>query len=199
MACHQAARAAAWQERFWANVRRAGPDECWLWQGRDLYHGYGRMRVPGRGRVGVHRIAWELLNGPVPDGLLVLHTCDVLYPADDITSRRCCNPAHMFLGTNEENSYDRHAKGRDYGGDRHWTRTNPEKCARGDAHPMRQHPERVKRGEDVHGALLTADGVRQARVWIAQGVPQIEVARRLGVSPNAINRMHKGRTWRHVH
>ena len=51
----------------------------------------------------MHRLMWEQKNGPVPDGLFVLHRCDV---------RACCNPDHLFLGTPLDNMQDMHAKGR---------------------------------------------------------------------------------------
>lgn len=53
--------------------------------------------------VPTHRVAWELVNGPIPGGLHVLHRCD---------NRKCQNPAHLFLGTNSDNIADKVAKGR---------------------------------------------------------------------------------------
>jgi hypothetical protein len=63
------------------------------------------MRIGGRhGKdVTVHRLVWEEANGPIPDGLHVLHRCDV--PA-------CCNIDHLFLGTPADNLRDQIAKGR---------------------------------------------------------------------------------------
>lgn len=54
-------------------------------------------------RVKAHRKAWELLHGPIPDGLLVLHTCD---------NPPCIRPDHLFLGTHRDNQQDKWAKGR---------------------------------------------------------------------------------------
>lgn len=91
------------QERFWSTVDRRGDDECWPWLGQ-LNHanGYGQYRW-GRNRSGAHRIAWTLVNGPVPAGNFILHRCDV---------PRCCNPAHLWAGTPKENTADMFAKGR---------------------------------------------------------------------------------------
>lgn len=66
---------------------------CWLWCRRLDRHGYGEMRRDKR-KVGVHRAAYELAKGPVPDGLVIDHLCRV---------RRCANPDHMEPVTNAEN------------------------------------------------------------------------------------------------
>jgi len=50
-----------------------------------------------------HRVTWEIVNGPIPDGLLVLHHCD---------NPPCTNPIHLFLGTIKDNSHDAMHKGR---------------------------------------------------------------------------------------
>lgn len=75
------------------------PSDCILHVGRTSTHGYG-----GVGRNGyAHRAAWEQAFGPVPEGLQVLHRCDV---------RKCINPEHLFLGTNQDNMDDKTRKGR---------------------------------------------------------------------------------------
>lgn len=82
---------------------------CWLWTRSTFGRGagrYGRLKVPGRGSVKAHALAWELRHGPVPDGLCVLHKCDT--PA-------CVNPAHLSLGTIADNARDRQRKGRTRG------------------------------------------------------------------------------------
>ena len=66
--------------------------------------GYGCITVRTGHTSGAHRVAWELANGPIPAGLYVLHRCD---------NRPCCNPSHLFLGTNRDNIADMIAKGRD--------------------------------------------------------------------------------------
>ena len=91
------------EERFWNNVVVLTYDlGCWLWVSRTNEDGYGRTDWKGRSTF-AHRVAWELKNGPIPDGLQVLHKCD---------NPPCCNPDHLFLGTNLDNVKDKISKGR---------------------------------------------------------------------------------------
>ena len=94
--------------RFWARVVRS--DGCWTWTGHVNGKGYGMIRRGvGLGNTTVHRLSWEMHKGPIPDGLLVCHSCD---------NPPCVNPAHLFLGTTTDNMRDMVAKGRS-GGQRH--------------------------------------------------------------------------------
>ena len=88
--------------RFWAKVERG--QECWIWTGarRKGRFQYGRFLLDGKARL-AHRIAWQLTNGPIPDGMCVLHRCD---------NPPCVNPEHLFLGTHADNMLDCSAKGR---------------------------------------------------------------------------------------
>lgn len=87
--------------RFWEKVSKT--DGCWLWTASLTRGGYGQFS-PRKGVIRrAHRIAWLLVNGPVPDGLWVLHRCDT--PA-------CVRPDHLFLGTPKDNHADMEAKGR---------------------------------------------------------------------------------------
>ena len=63
---------------------------------------YGRVKVGGR-RIGAHRYAWSLVNGPIPKGLQINHTCD---------NGRCVRIEHLWLGTQSENIKDAYRKGR---------------------------------------------------------------------------------------
>jgi hypothetical protein len=79
--------------------------ECLLWSGaKDDKgdNGYGVMKFNGK-KLKAHRVSYELHHGPIPPGMLVMHTCDV---------RACCNPEHLRLGTNDENMADMKNKGR---------------------------------------------------------------------------------------
>lgn len=91
---------------FWRRVAVRGPDDCWPWTGaRAGKMRYGCLWWADRVRV-AHRVAWELTYGPIPPGVQVCHSCD---------NPPCCNPAHLFLGDNQENVADREAKGRTRG------------------------------------------------------------------------------------
>jgi hypothetical protein len=80
--------------RFWSRVVSDQETGCWNWLGRLNTSGYGQMDFQGRARV-VHRVAYEVLVGPLPEGLPDLdHLC---------RNRRCVNPAHMEPVSRREN------------------------------------------------------------------------------------------------
>lgn len=93
---------------FWTKVDRKEPDACWLWKASFSDTGYGNARIYKRA-MGAHRAAWILTHGEIPNGLCVLHKCDV---------RACCNPSHFFLGTKKDNLSDMAAKGRSARGEK---------------------------------------------------------------------------------
>lgn len=80
---------------------------CWLWTGWSACaDGYGSIsrRIGNKDKIlRAHRVSYELFKGPVPAGLFVLHQCDT--PA-------CVNPAHLFLGTSQDNASDKVRRGR---------------------------------------------------------------------------------------
>lgn len=88
-------------EAIWARTKRDS-NGCWIWQlGKDP-SGYGLARYHKR-TWKAHRLAYTLVHGPIANGLLVCHSCDI---------RACINPSHLFLGTHQDNRTDCVRKGR---------------------------------------------------------------------------------------
>lgn len=91
------------EERFARRLSRPDASGCVLWKGTRTSHGYGQIKCRGVFML-AHRLAWQLANGSIPEGLLVCHHCDV---------KLCVNAGHLFTGTHKDNSDDMIAKGRD--------------------------------------------------------------------------------------
>ena len=92
-------------ERYWAKVEKRGDDECWGWKAATDGHGYGRIQhTVGNPRIiSASQASWEVYHGPIPSGKVVMHTCD---------NPPCSNPAHLRLGSMQDNTRDMMAKGR---------------------------------------------------------------------------------------
>jgi hypothetical protein len=82
----------SWSDRFWANVQKSD-DDCWLWQGTIDHYGYGTLSIRGH-PYKAHRLSYLLAHRTLPGDKFVLHSCDV---------RHCVNPAHLELGTHNDN------------------------------------------------------------------------------------------------
>ena len=97
----------SFEERFWTKVAKVDGDGCWEWLGSRVGSGkpearYGQF-ASGDTQLKAHRVAWELTNGPIPEGMLACHRCD---------NPGCVRPSHLFLGTPKDNSVDMVEKGR---------------------------------------------------------------------------------------
>ena len=150
------------------------PDGCLVWTGACTKAGYGEINRKGKVRH-VHRLAWELNRGPIPSGLLVLHRCD---------NPPCWNPDHLFLGTHQDNTDDKVAKGRLRHGHLY-----------GDQHPARANPGYLKRAEDHPAARLTWDAVRAIRAAHAAGETKADLARRFNANRGTIFKIVNNQQW----
>lgn len=104
------------EDRLWHYVERGEAHECWPWTSTLCGDGYGVITVDGR-QLKAHRFAYELLVGPIPEGLVIDHVCHNLdtscVDGQACPHRRCVNPAHMEPVTPSENTAraHRHAAG----------------------------------------------------------------------------------------
>lgn len=156
------------EDRLWASVDRSGgPESCWEWSGTTRPSGYGQITVRRhsgeQSTMRVHRLAYMICKGQIPAGMFVCHSCD---------NRRCCNPAHLWLGTPKQNTSDMFTKGRD--------RHNPPK------------------GEACFSAKVTEAEVMEMRLMRQSGIPIKDIASKFGICrPNA-SRLTRGLTWKSV-
>jgi len=93
--------------QFWAKVQKQpGENGCWLWTGSKDHKGYGHFWYQ-RHVMLAHRLSWQWTFGTIPpETPCVLHNCP------DGDTPNCVNPAHLWLGTVDENNADMRAKGR---------------------------------------------------------------------------------------
>src|SRR5690348_4704416 len=89
-------------ERFWTLADVRGPDDCWAWRGSINRNGYGQLSW-NAWPASSHRVAYQLTHGTIPEGLFVLHSCD---------NKLCVNPAHLYVGTQQQNVDDMMKRGR---------------------------------------------------------------------------------------
>lgn len=144
-------------ERFWQKVDVRGPDDCWTWLATRHPRGYGFIWFEGRNHY-AHRISWLLENGPIPEGMGVCHHCDNTF---------CVNPAHLFLGTQADNSRDAAKKGR------------------------------LERGAGKTKTKLTRVDVLEIRRRYREGRRriQLDLAREFGLSESHIGKVVKRNSW----
>lgn len=131
---------------------------CWIWQGRTDRDGYGLYWRDAK-RYRVHRVMCESVHGKLPQNILACHECDV---------PQCCNPAHLWPGTNKDNIRDAANKGR---------------LPHGSGH-----------ARSVWDEATVIDAVRR----VASGESQAAIERELGVSTGALQSVLNRKTWRHL-
>jgi HNH endonuclease len=145
-------------ERFWMKVDVRGPDDCWDWLACTFAKGYGKFSL-GRDRIPASIAAYEITNGPA-NGLFVCHSCD--RPV-------CCNPRHLWLGTNLDNQRDAASKGR------------------GPTPP---------RGN--FRAILTEQDVLWIVQNMLPNMTNVAIGQMYGVSHSTISALRRGKTWSNI-
>lgn len=146
---------------FWSKIAiTANDDLCWEWQAGKKKKGYGFVGIGGEIRVSAHRYAWIYPDYVIPEGMQVCHSCD---------NPSCCNPKHLFLGTNQDNVDDKVNKGR------------------------------VPIGEKSGAHKMTNEKVASARAKYATGnVSLRQLVEEYGVTHNTMWCIIHNVTWKHV-
>jgi hypothetical protein len=158
-------------ERFWAKVRKG--DGCWLWSASFDGRGYGQFYCDGSLRRS-HRVSFAIANGAIEPGRDICHTCD--NPA-------CVRPDHLFAGTRSENMRDSWNKGRNV-----FQRKKPRVVPH----------KRMPRGEQVQGATLTDEMVREMRDIHSRGFALKDIAAWYGKGYQSVRSAVIRETWKHV-
>lgn len=142
-------------KRFWSKVDIGEVDKCWEWLASKP-SGYGQFKINHK-YWPAHRVVWKLTFGSIPERLQVCHHCD---------NPGCCNPYHLFLGTNRDNHLDAAKKGR------------------------------KARGEGNGNSKLTEEEVLEIRELYAAGKgTQQGLADKFGVTNPTVNYIVNGKTW----
>lgn len=149
--------------RFWRKVDRRGPDECWEWSGRRDKDGYGQFRTNNPRRMRRANIVAHEIEYGLPNGLQVCHSCD---------NPPCCNPQHLWGGTNSDNQQDSVTKGR--------------------------RPEVDQKGENNPRAILSGNDVIEIRRLIGVGLTNTKIGPMYGVTHSMISRIRLGKAWTHI-
>lgn len=191
-------------QRFKNKIKFGLPDECWEYKTATSH--YGQFWFRNR-NLSAHRVAYYLHTQEDPGELQICHTCD---------NPPCCNPAHLFKGTQKDNMEDKCRKGRQATGLRNGAYTMPHRVPRGDRagsrrsiqsrprgdnHPLRNPKffHKLNHGEKCHTVKLTREDVFKIRAeYQINYVPFTETAKRYNVNPTTIEKIVKRKTWKHI-
>mgnify|MGYP002654780646 CR=1 FL=1 len=144
------------EKRFLSKIHKT--ETCWNWTACRNVDGYGRFGIDKK-LYNAHRVAYELWKEPIPANMIVRHMCD--NPA-------CVNPAHLELGTHQDNVQDKVERGRQQRGIKH------------------------------HKSKLTDDDVREIKILRGFGFTYKELSSMYGIGPSPICLIVKGVRWKHI-
>lgn len=147
------------QERIWSKIEVLGNEECWPYKEKLNEHGYGVFHIKHKSLL-AHRVIYQLSKGEIPAGMIIMHSCD---------NPSCCNPAHLTLGTQQDNIRDMNNKGRGV----------------------------TPFGEKCHKSKLKESEVRKIRD-LQGSKNHKELAEMFGVTPSNVLFILKKKTWKHV-
>ena len=157
------------EDRFWEKVDKTnGEDACWEWKGHKNLGGYGSfgitLDVSKYTQIPAHRFAYMITYDIpyLPRNVFVCHSCD---------NPPCCNPRHLWLGSNKSNQIDYFAKGL---------------------------PNRHPTGKDNHMTKLTEEKVLEIRRLGNSGLSMQKIAKIFGVANSTIFYVLKRHTWKHL-
>jgi hypothetical protein len=147
------------REKFLARCIKDPATGCWNWSGMQNPKGYGQVKRDGKFYF-THRYSWMLHRGEIPEKMVICHKCD---------NRLCCNPKHLFMGTQKDNQQDMKAKGRHVYGER-----------------------------SPHSKLKTAD-VQLIYEMYESGIGTILIAKKFKVTKNLAWLIVNGKAWEHLY
>ncbi len=179
-------------ERFLSKVNKSdSANECWEWTGGKFRRGYGAITISKR-TIKAHRVAYYIANNKDPHPRLVLHSCD---------NPTCCNPSHLFEGTDQDNSDDRQKKGRTARGEKSGARLHPERTPRGNW--WRKTHTNPASGEQNGASKLTTSEVIQIRnlyrPWKhGTGLGIVALGKRFDISKSMVHNIVAGKWWKNV-
>lgn len=152
-----------YQDRFNSRLKKNPATGCLEWQGARFPEGYGKIHIRPK-VLRTHRVAWALANGRWPGEMMVCHSCD---------NPCCCNPEHLWLGSNSDNQVDAVKKGR------------------------RSHIEPTK-GQKNGMARITEGEAREIIRLISEGQTNKAIAQIYGISHAQVSLIRLGKSWRHL-
>lgn len=148
-------------EHFWSMVSIKDEKSCWEWMACKSKKGYGSIHWTAIGEDKAHRVAYILAIGNIPSDMCVLHKCD---------NRSCCNPNHLYAGTNAQNVIDKISRGR-------------QPCLIG---------ERNGR------AILSSENILEIREMRRSGYKLKDISAKYGVTMSNISQICLGKRWTEV-